>query len=100
MVLHQQRDAAEQLAGLLQGLELGVELATSGTDAMRRIRQRVPHVIIAGHNPPHLDAPAFLEATIAHAPESLRIALVESPDEAVELDYRPAHAGTIIRFVA
>lgn len=100
MVLHQQRDAADQLAGLLRGLELGVEIASSGTDAMRRIRQRVPHVIIVGHNPPHLDAPAFLEASITHAPEALRIALVESPDDAVELDFRPAHTGTIIRFVA
>ncbi len=100
MVLHQQRDAAEQVASLLRGLELGVEIASSGTDAMRRIRNRVPHVIIAGHRPPDLDAPAFLEATIAHAPEALRIALVDSPDDAVELDFRPANAGTIIRFVA
>ncbi|HVV83063.1 MAG TPA: HD domain-containing phosphohydrolase [Kofleriaceae bacterium] len=99
-VLHHQREAAEQLVGLLAPLDVGVEIASSGTDAMRRIRQRTPHVIIAGHKPPHLDAPAFLEATIAHAPEALRIALVESPDDAVELDFRPAHAGTIIRFVA
>ena len=100
MVLHEQREVAEQLVTLLGSLDVGVEIAASGTDAMRRIRHRVPHVIIAGHRPPHLDAPAFLEATIAHAPEALRIALVENPDDAVELDYRPAHAGTIIRFVA
>ena len=85
---------------LLRGLDVAVEIAASGTDAMRRIRQRVPHVVIAGHHPPDLDAPAFLEATVAPAPEALRIALVESPDDAVELDFRPAHAGTIIRFVA
>jgi len=100
LVLHPQREATQQLVGLLRGLELGVEIATNGTDAMRRIRQRVPHVIIAGHHPPDLDAPAFLEATIAAAPEALRIALVDSPDDAVELDFRPAHTGTIIRFVA
>ena len=100
VVLHQQRDVADQLAVLLRGLDVAVEIASSGTDAMRRIRQRVPHVVIAGHHPPDLDAPAFLEATVAPAPEALRIALVESPDDAVELDFRPAHAGTIIRFVA
>jgi putative nucleotidyltransferase with HDIG domain len=100
VVLHQQREVADQLAALMRGLDVGVEIASSGTDAMRRIRSRTPHVIIAGHRPPELDAPAFLEATIAHAPEALRIALVESPDDAVELDFRPTHAGTIIRFVA
>ena len=100
MVLHQQREVGEQLVGLLRELDVGVEIAASGTDAMRRMRHGVPHVIIAGHHPPDLDAPAFLEATIAHAPESLRIALVERQDDAVELDFRPAHRGTIIRFVA
>jgi len=100
VVLHQQREAAVQLVELMRGLDVGSEIATSATDAMRRIRHRLPHVIVAGHRPPELDAPAFLEATIALAPEALRIALVESPDDAVELDFRPAHAGTIIRFVA
>jgi putative nucleotidyltransferase with HDIG domain len=42
----------------------------------------------------------MLEASVLYAPEALRIALVSSPDEAVELDYRPAHGGTIIRLVA
>jgi putative nucleotidyltransferase with HDIG domain len=42
----------------------------------------------------------MLEASVLHAPEALRIALVSSPDEAVELDYRPAHGGTIIRLIA
>jgi putative nucleotidyltransferase with HDIG domain len=46
------------------------------------------------------DGVGMLEASILHAPEALRIALVSSPDEAVELDYRPAHEGTIIRLVA
>src|SRR5262249_39410450 len=58
------------------------------------------HVIVAGHRLPQLDAIAVLEASIAHAPEALRIAMVGAPDEAVELDHRPAHAGTIIRLVA
>jgi putative two-component system response regulator len=46
------------------------------------------------------DGVNFLEASVVHAPEALRIALVSSPDEAVELDYRPAHNGIIIRLVA
>jgi HD-GYP domain-containing protein (c-di-GMP phosphodiesterase class II) len=37
---------------------------------------------------------------VLYAPEALRISLVSSPDQAVELDYRPAHGGTIIRLVA
>ena len=45
-------------------------------------------------------ASACSRAAILHAPEALRIALVSAPDEAVELDYRPPHAGIIIRLVA
>jgi len=42
--------------------------------------------------PAHGDAPAT---------EKLQsLALVSTPDEAVELDYRPAHGGTIVRLVA
>ncbi len=99
-MLHQQPEAMGELAELLAGLALVVDTAGSATEAMRRIRQSSPHVVIAAHRPPALDAVAFLEATIAHAPDALRIAIVATPDEAVELDYRPAHAGTIMRFVA
>jgi HD-GYP domain-containing protein (c-di-GMP phosphodiesterase class II) len=100
LVLHHQPEASGEIAELLGGLDLHVETATSATDAIRRIRSAAPHVIIAGHRPPGLDGVAFLEATIAHAPDALRIVLVATPEEAVELDYRPAHAGTIMRFVA
>jgi DNA-binding NtrC family response regulator len=89
-----------ELAELLGGLDLTVATTTSATDAVRRIRANPPHVIISGHRPPGLDAVSFLEATIAHAPDALRIVIVNTADEAVELDYRPAHAGTIMRFVA
>ncbi len=99
-MLHHQPEAMGELAELLGGLDLFVDTASSATDAVRRIRQTSPHVIISGHRPPGLDGVAFLEATIAHAPDALRIVLVATPDEAVELDYRPAHAGTIMRFVA
>jgi response regulator RpfG family c-di-GMP phosphodiesterase len=100
LVLHHQPEAMGELSELLSGLDLHVDTATSATDAVRRIRQTQPHVIISGHRPPGLDGVAFLEATISHAPDALRIVLVSTADEAVELDYRPAHAGTIMRFVA
>ena len=89
-----------ELAELLGGLDLTVVTTSSATEAVRKIRQNPPHVIIAGHRPPGLDGVSFLEATIAHAPDALRIVVVNTADEAVELDYRPAHAGTIMRFVA
>ena len=100
LVLHHQPEAIGELAELLSTLDLKVDSASSATDAIRRIRNVQPHVIIAGHRPPGLDGVAFLEATITHAPDALRICLVATADEAVELDYRPAHAGTIMRFVA
>ncbi len=99
-MLHHQAEAAGELAELLGGLDVTVETTGSAIDALRRIRSAPPHVIIAGHRPPGLDGVAFLEATIASAPDALRIVIVSTPDEAVELDYRPAHAGTIMRFVA
>jgi putative nucleotidyltransferase with HDIG domain len=46
------------------------------------------------------DGVSFLESAVQYSPDALRIALVSSPEEAVELDYRPAHGGTIIRLVA
>src|SRR5206468_6517505 len=58
------------------------------------------HVIVAQQITGSFDGVALLEASVLHAPDALRIALVSSPDEAVELDYRPAHGGTIIRLVA
>ncbi|HTJ43885.1 MAG TPA: HD domain-containing phosphohydrolase [Kofleriaceae bacterium] len=100
LVVHGQPEAIGEIAELLGGLDLGVETARSAIEALNKVRGAPPHVIVAGHRPPHLDAVAFLEASIAIAPEALRIAMVSSPDEAVELDHRPAHAGTIIRFVA
>jgi putative nucleotidyltransferase with HDIG domain len=60
-------------------------------------------VIVAYHamqSTSAFDGVKLLESSIVHAPDALRVALVSSPDEAVELDYRPAHGGTIIRLVA
>jgi putative nucleotidyltransferase with HDIG domain len=99
-VVHGQPEALGEIAEMLSGLELQVQTARTATEALNRIRGNAPQVIVAGHRPPNLDAVGFLEASIVHAPDALRIAMVASPDEAVELDHRPAHAGTIIRFVA
>ncbi len=98
--MHGQPEAIGEIAELLGGLDLGVETARSAIEALNKVRGAPPHVIVAGHRPPALDAVGFLEASIAIAPEALRIAMVSGPDEAVELDHRPATAGTIIRFVA
>ena len=100
VVVHRQPEALGELAELMGGLGLTVTTARSAVEAINKIRSSPPQVIIAGHHPPELDGVALLEASIAHAPDALRIAMVSSPDQAVELDYRPAHAGTIIRFVA
>jgi len=100
LVVHGQPEAIGEVAELLGGLDLSVETARSAIEALNKVRGAPPHVIVAGHRPPQLDAVAFLTSSIAFAPEALRIAMVSGPDEAVELDHRPAHAGTIIRFVA
>jgi putative nucleotidyltransferase with HDIG domain len=100
LVVHGQPEAIGEIAEQLGGLDLAVDTARSAIEALNKVRGGAPNVIIAGHRPPALDAVGFLEASIALAPEALRIAMVSSPDEAVELDHRPAHAGTIIRFVA
>ncbi|MBP6630926.1 MAG: HD domain-containing protein [Kofleriaceae bacterium] len=100
LVVHPQPEALGELAELLRDAGLMVETARTAVEAGNKVRANVPHVLVAGHHPPELDAVAFLEATIVPAPEALRLALVGSPEDAVELDYRPAHAGTIMRVVA
>jgi HD-GYP domain-containing protein (c-di-GMP phosphodiesterase class II) len=67
---------------------------------MNKLRSQPVQVVVAYHLSSSFDGVALLEGSVLHAPEALRIALVSSPDEAVELDYRPAHGGTIIRLVA
>jgi putative two-component system response regulator len=102
-VAHPHVEALGELAELLGGLGLVVETARSTVEALNKLRGQPAHVFVAHHvmstsNP--FDGVACLEASVAFAPEALRIALVSSPDEAVELDFRPAHEGTIIRLVA
>ena len=103
LVAHPHVEALGELAELLGGTGLAVETARSTVEALNKLRGQPAHVVVTHHamqssNP--FDGVNFLEASVIHAPEALRIALVSSPDEAVELDYRPAHNGIIIRLVA
>ncbi len=100
LVAHPQPEALGELAELLGSTGLTVETARSTVEALNKLRSQPAHVIVAQHTTGAFDGVGMLEASIIHAPEALRIALVSSPDEAVELDYRPAHGGTIIRLVA
>jgi HD-GYP domain-containing protein (c-di-GMP phosphodiesterase class II) len=93
-------EALGELAEMLGGLGLVVETARSTVEALNKLRAHPTHVIVAFHLSSSFDGVGLLEGAVVHAPDSLRIALVSSPDEAVELDYRPAHGGIIIRLVA
>ncbi len=97
---HPQVEALGELAELLGGLGLQVETARSTVEALNKLRDRPAHVIVSYHVAGTFDGVGLLESSILHAPEALRIALVTAPSEAVELDYRPPHAGIIIRLVA
>ncbi len=103
LVAHPHPEALGELAELLGGLGLVVDTARSTVEALNKLRAQTVHVVVAHHvttGPTHFDGVGFLEASVAFAPEALRIALVGTPNEAVELDYRPAHEGIIIRLVA
>lgn len=100
LVAHPQTEALGELAELLGSTGLVVETARSTVEALNKLRAQPAHVIVSHHVTGNFDGVSMLEASVFHAPEALRIALVSSPDEAVELDYRPAHGGTIIRLIA
>ncbi len=100
LVAHPQVEALGELAELLGGLGLQVETARSTVEALNKLRINPAHVIVSYHLSTSFDGVGLLEGSILNAPEALRIALVNAPDEAVELDYRPPHAGIIIRLVA
>ena len=99
-VAHPDSDVLGELAGMLSVLGLSVDTATTEQQALQLLRGNGAHVVVAGHALPLFDAVRFLEASISAAPEALRIALVSDPADAVELDYRPVQAGTIMRLVA
>jgi HD-GYP domain-containing protein (c-di-GMP phosphodiesterase class II) len=100
IVIHHQPEALGELAELIGGLGSVVDTARSAVEGLNKIKSNHAQVIIVGHHPPEIDAVAILETSIGLAPDALRIALVAAPDQAVELDYRPAHAGTVMRVVA
>ena len=100
LVAHPQVEALGELAELLGSIGLQVETARSTVEALNKLRSAPAHVVVSHQVTGVFDGVGLLEASILHAPEALRIALVSSPDEAVDLDYRPAHAGTIVRLVA
>jgi putative nucleotidyltransferase with HDIG domain len=100
LVAHPQPEALGELAELLGTTGLTVQTARSTVEALNRLRGQPAHVIVAHQVTGSFDGVGMLEASVLHAPEALRIALVNTPDESVELDYRPAHHGTIIRVVA
>src|SRR5207237_10866585 len=100
LVAHPQPEALGELAELLGAIGLQVETARSTVEALNKLRAEPANVIVSQQIGGSFDGVGLLEASILHAPEALRIALVSTPDEAVELDYRPTHSGTIIRRVA
>ncbi|MFN0251267.1 MAG: HD-GYP domain-containing protein [Kofleriaceae bacterium] len=100
LVAHPQVEALGEIAELLGGLNLTVETARSTVEALNKLRDKPAHVVVAYHLSGSFDGVGLLEGSILSAPEALRIALVNAPDEAVELDYRPPHSGIIIRLVA
>ncbi len=100
LVAHPQVEALGELAEILGSTGLQVETARSTIEALNKLRGHPVHVIVAHHVTGAFDGVGMLEASVSLAPEAVRIALVSTPDEAVELDYRPAHGGTIVRLVA
>jgi HD-GYP domain-containing protein (c-di-GMP phosphodiesterase class II) len=100
LVVHPQPEALGELAELLGTTGMAVQTARSTVEALNKLRSQPANVIVAHQVTGSFDGVAMLSASVLHAPEALRIALVSTPDESVELDYRPAHHGTIMRVVA
>jgi response regulator RpfG family c-di-GMP phosphodiesterase len=100
LAVHSQPEALGELVELLAGPDLRVDTARSATEATHKIASGAYAVIMVGHRPPVLDGVSLLEKSIATLPDALRILLVNDPNDAIELDYRPKHSGTIIRMVA
>src|SRR5258706_434279 len=86
LVAHPQVEALGELAELLGGLGLVVDTARSTVEAINKLRGAPAHVVVPYHvsstsNP--FDGVGFLESSNTYAPPGLRVALVNSPDEAV-----------------
>ena len=100
LAVHCQPEALGELAELLTTPELKLDTARSTVEATHKIASQQYAILLVGHRPPTVDGVGFLERSITYLPDALRVLLVSDPDEAIELDYRPPHSGTIIRFVA
>jgi len=98
--VHSQPEALGELVELLSGPELRVVTARSTTEALHKIAVESYSIILVGHRPPIMDGVELLEKSVSFLPDALRILLVSNPHDAIELDYRPSHTGTIIRFVS
>lgn len=99
LVVHGQPEALGELRELLSSSELKVDTARSETEALNKLAAGSYEVIIVGHRKPTIDGVKLLEQSVRRLPDALRVLMVNDPGEAVELDYRPSHASTIIRFV-
>lgn len=100
LAVHTQPEALGELVDLLSGPQLRVETARSQTEAEHKVAAGGYSVLVVGHMPPILDGIALLEASTSRLPDALRILMVRDANDAIELDYRPSHSNTIIRFVS
>jgi putative nucleotidyltransferase with HDIG domain len=100
LAVHHQPEALGEFVELLDGPDLKVDTARSYTEALHKLQRGRYSVLIAEHRPPVLDGVELLEQSTRHLPDALRILMVSNPEDAIELDYRPRHTHTIIRFVA
>ena len=98
LAVHCQPEALGELVELLSGPDLKMETARSATEARHKLASKRYSVVLVGHRPPVVDGVKLLESD--SLADAVRILLVHDPNEALEVDYRPSHASTIIRFVA
>ena len=100
LAVHSQPEALGELVELISGPELRVVTARSSTEAVHKIATNNYSIILVGHRPPVIDGLALLERSVTYLPDALRILMVNDPNDAIELDFRPSHSSTIIRFVS
>lgn len=100
LAVHTQPEALGELVDLLSTPDLKVDTARSEREALHKIGTGAYSVLLVGHQPPMLDGVKLLERSTAILPDALRILMVRDANEAIDLDYRPSHSNTIIRFAS